>query len=153
MTIGTLENAKVAASFGRRRGDGEMPKGWEYISSGSTRCAYLGPDGVVYKVGRSRINNAEHENMVSCRAMPEHEYLRFPLTAVFDVGSNDRFGEPLNVLAMEYVPDTTHENLLPANVLSETFDVYGLSDMFYANWRVHEADGKVLVTIIDAGEC
>lgn len=151
--IGTQENAQVAASYGRRRSY-DLQDGWSLLCSGSSRCAYLGPDGVVYKVGRAMYNRTEHARMQDFRNGPVHEYFRFPDTTLYEVVSPpDVYGHEYNVIAMEYVPDTTHENLLPQDAAMEAWSVFELDDMFWANWRVHQIDGKVLVTIIDAGEC
>jgi hypothetical protein len=41
----------------------DMPEGWEYLGSGAYRHAFLGPDGIVYKVHTAfALNTGENEN-------------------------------------------------------------------------------------------
>ena len=56
--LGRREHAQTIYDF-HVSGKRKPPDGFRHIGSGGTRSAYLGPDGVVYKVGDSWCNQNE----------------------------------------------------------------------------------------------
>ena len=111
-TIGSRSMAKVIHDYQARIENWRwneprpmMPEGWQKIGSGGFRTAYLGPDGVIYKVG-SDGNEETYGSRFEVRKArrlarkPMPDFIKIPRTSGFTFG--DRF-----IVAMEYVEAMT----------------------------------------------
>lgn len=139
--IGNADHAATIASLPLcedewRDWAGEVPEGFQYLSSGSYRHAFLGPDGVVYK--RDTSLTEEHDGMGGnlsewdhyCKAPMLPEGVRFAMTALY--------GE---IIAMEYVKDCSPGLTgMQRDVLARI----GIFDVFGNNVRTK--DGEVILT-------
>lgn len=74
MKVGTAANAKVAQDIDkqyenqntqakRRQFVKNLSNGWSLVGEGASRNAWLGPDGIVYKVCYEESNEIEYENV------------------------------------------------------------------------------------------
>jgi hypothetical protein len=170
LTLGSPKNAKEIFEFYHSTKDDEaVPSGWEFIGSGVTRSAYLGPDGIVYKVAHSWPvwNITEAKWMKLLRNAPDLVPLGVttPHTTLWKTRQINK--EQHNVLAMDYIAKTQevecaydHFDTLPKRcnckpegrmcfgLLLQHLYESGIEDMFPENVH-YAADGKFY--LIDLG--
>lgn len=160
MNYGSHANAKQILEYykGKNR---LIPSGWEFLGQGSTRNAYRGPDGIVYKLAHDSDNDwneIEAEQARRFRGRKELTRLEtvIPPTRLWWVGDD-------NVLAMGYAEgirlacasridepcDCRYwgERRICCQLLYDKLDAMGIPDMFYENVIY---DGRVW-NIIDLG--
>ena len=121
-----------------------LPEGWTYLGSGWSRDAFLGPDGVVYKVTRRCSDGSPNASARQCSLREIGYYQKHAEKA-------KRFGYRLaacrllnnSVVAMEYVKKAKS---LTWTEFSEVSGKMGLSDLHDDNvWR----DENGVITFID----
>ena len=104
MTLGSIENARIIATaradrWARNRA---LPKGWKKIGQGGTRTAYLGPDGVVYKVQHDwDFDECNRDEVKAARRLKKNVFLQrqgvhIPETVGYRVKGK-------TIVAMEYI--------------------------------------------------
>lgn len=123
------------------------PEGWRFLGQGWSRYAFLGPDGVVYKVcrktdgsGSNRYGESLLMNRSEARRYKEmadkvaiHGYRLAPCRLIYS-----------SVLAMEYIPEP--DKKLHYSVMSKITRLTGVSDLHSTNvW----ADPDGVPTLID----
>jgi hypothetical protein len=129
----TLANAPLSED---EYGDwvGPAPEGFQYLSSGSYRHAFLGPDGVVYKRNVGDWDDDEGGNASEwdryCNPPVFPEGVRFAMTHLY--------GE---IIAMEYVAD---KSPILADNVRQSITAIGVWDCYGQNVRTK--DGMVVLT-------
>lgn len=108
--IGNLADAMVAYDLGKRNARTNLPTGWRYLGTGSSRTAYV-KDGVVYKYWHSEgwhdynCNEVEFRYVWWLKGQDYPEEFVTPTTWYFP---------EVKVVAMEYVehdPRLTRQNV------------------------------------------
>ena len=100
-----------------------LPEGWTYLSQGSYRATFLGPDGVVYKRAHFNAKDEWHPNLVEwqayCQLMEanfHHDEIVIPRT---------RFFKQTYILAMQYVPGERLYSIFDESVASMWIEFCG----------------------------
>jgi hypothetical protein len=108
--IGTEAMAKKAKSFSERLDNDpwfstlDLPHGWSIVGEGAYRVAYLGPDGVVYKVQHDSESGKWDENLEEWQnGQLYSDKVREATNGKARLAECDYFSD-CNVIAMEYVP-------------------------------------------------
>lgn len=85
-----------------------VPDGWKYLGCGVSRVAYLGPDGMVYKVGNRQCNDSE----AKAAAWFKDKFGPIPGTLIPDFIHHDEVGTPQqSVIETVYLPpDETYDS-------------------------------------------
>jgi len=141
--IGTRELAQAAERL-HYSGEGHLA-GFERIGAGCSRDAYLGPDGVVYKVGDDDANRDEWDNFT---------YLRDNLPEGWGVAACTLhyLDEHTSVIAMEYIAGEEIDDHYSVDPCNETCKGWGqcvcdaYSDLTRATglYDVHAGNFRVL---------
>jgi len=141
----TYAEARKARGVHRRNDVGgwtakreQLEAGWTFIGSGHSRHAYLAPSGVVYKVGWTGSNKAEHEAATIMRSA-NHPFIGVPETRYYDT---------LGVLAMQYIEGTPGIPDDGRRKFEAAIKKFGCIDWWYLNFIY---DGTKL-WMIDLGE-
>lgn len=131
------------------------PDGWQYLGQGCYRAAYVGPDGIVYKVQHTpgkysgQSNLEEYKRWAALRLsykLPQGA--RFPLMATFAVA-----GEHVNAMenvgmTLDHFPAMNDQYCKYHDIARAISRLCGLWDMHNGNVAI---DSKGLVVPIDLG--
>ena len=122
-----------------------IPDGWKYLGSGWSRDAFLGPDGVVYKVARSGRYQSRSTALNCSRS--EAKFYKANCEKARSIGLRLAACRLLNnsVLAMEYVPHDKTKTVVWADITKAEIHL-GLSDLHTGNVAMDE---NGVLTIID----
>jgi hypothetical protein len=148
VTVGRQDYAERAAGFGYHYPDldggeyGEydpnttsdsvdfLPDGWKALGAGVNRTAYLGPDGVVYKVPAPGCGQANHYEKDSCARLA---YSREDCVGGWTVPYCTLYGD---VLATEYIHGSYPDDDEDDEWQDRCYDS-GVSDMHRGNAKWH----------------
>jgi hypothetical protein len=129
--LGTLKNARTAREIDR---DGDYRDGWKKLANGANRTAYLGPDGLVYKVGYG--NDTEYQTF---------EYL----SSRYDWAPEFNLIDDVMVMPFYRVPDSESEIYNNDDAASRYDEICNvIEDMHVLNVAFDNANQLV---VIDAG--
>lgn len=126
-----------------------LPEGWKYLGSGWSRDAFLGPDGVVYKVARNFGLSRARSQALACSYSEAKTYKEKHQLA-WEHGFRLAECKLLNnsVIAMEYVSKSGRHQL-DWEIMMQLEIILGLADLHSDNCWLDE-DG--IPTIIDYAE-
>lgn len=166
MTLGSTENAREALRLNRRSWikSKDYPNGWKKLGSGGTRNAYLGPDGVVYKVQHNSMDKCNVDEAAASRRLRDNK--RLAAQGVFVPKARTWRVEGEHIIAMEYIDGKPSRCSMGSwnnekcncrtfgtpricfGVLYEMLEQWGFNDCFYSN-VFHTPDNKIW--LIDLG--
>lgn len=124
-----------------------LPDGWQYLGSGWSRDAFLGPDGVVYKVARGVDRSAQKTRALQC-SYAEARCYREKAEKVAALGWRLAASRLLNnsVIAMEYVKPHPTDQFIDWEDMLMIERELGFGDLHSGNcWK----DINGIKTIID----
>ena len=110
-----------------------LPEGWSLAGAGTSRVAFKGPDGVVYKVSQDFFWQTTHFDRLSDNFMEAYIYAEFSDIVAHETNGAVRMAEchyfyDLDVIAMEYserVDDAPYEHIEMLNDIRMGGDLHG----------------------------
>lgn len=114
---------------------GDAPEGWAYLGRGSFRSAWLGPDGVVYKVGHQKNSHQQEQEVEKIQECLEKKQLpgcRIPRASEWRFDDGDEI-----VVSMEKVNGTTLNNYLGPD-REEMYDFMLNVEKHFRLWDMHD---------------
>lgn len=124
-----------------------LPEGWQYLGSGWSRDAFLGPDGVVYKVARGVDRSWQRTRALQCSYAEARCYKEKAAKAAA-LGWRLAASRILNnsVIAMEYVKPHPTDQFIEWQEMLRIERELGFGDLHSGNcWK----DINGIPTIID----
>lgn len=153
--IGNIEDAELIGEWDYET----LPDGWFDVGEGSSRNAYISPDGVVYKVEQrpDGSNSLEYMNYLKIQEAGPLSGWAVPETSLYILS------ESKAVIAMEYIegvddieceantaPDfkcTCHRKPCVAYEWEVAHHFWGVVDLSYENIRVMPDGTRVLIDL------
>jgi len=161
MKLGNKEDAQLIYRR-RKSGGGPLPKGWKKLGEGAYRCAYLSPEGVVYKINRTTWdgdhNFIEEMNFRRIRSSKVKIPSTWRIAKTKLYTFKNKSDDVVHVVAMEYVKGSHKEGLATVEQEEAFFqksgalaawEALGLDDLHEGNFVITPKGKKV---IIDLGE-
>lgn len=137
----------VRESYDASEAIANLPDGWKYLGSGWSRDAFLGPDGVVYKVARGVGRSKQRTRALQC-SYSEARCYREKAEKVAALGWRLAASRLLNnsVVAMEYVEPHPTDQFIDWKDMLIIERELGFGDLHSGNcWK----DVNGIKTIID----